>query len=84
MSVLFFIVNIFCAWGSTLDRSPAPEFNQRQISDLIHLVSIKMGNSDDNFGALPWGRGDRGKMIHFFKRFFPAFMTGYIFLLLNV
>ena len=29
-------------------------------------------------------RGDRGKMIHFFKIFFPAFMTGYILLLLNV
>ena len=26
-------------------------------------------------------RGDRGKMIHFFKYIFPAFMTGYILLL---
>ena len=29
-------------------------------------------------------RGDRGKMIHFFKYFYPAFMTGYILLLLDV
>ena len=29
-------------------------------------------------------RGDRGKMIHFLKHLFPAFMTGYILLLLDV
>ena len=29
-------------------------------------------------------RGDGGKMIHCFKIFFPAFMTGYILLLLDV
>ena len=35
-------------------------------------------------GAEKGGRGDRGKMIHFFKIFFSAFMTGYILLLSNV
>ena len=29
-------------------------------------------------------RGARGKMIHFFEIFYPAFMTGYILLLLDV
>ena len=48
------------------------------------LLEFGLSNANVGYNKIYIYRGDRGKMIHLFEIFFPAFMTRCIQLLLDV
>ena len=57
---------------------------ENEFSGTISMYLSTMQPLCTRADKLVTSRGDWGKMIHFFETFFPAFMTGYILLLLDV